>query len=184
MKFIAENAKVVVGQDQFGKKKVQLVLNVAEEGEKNLLDSVEYLVNAKKLKVEVDREYEHRSLNANAMFWVMCQLLAQAIGGSNEETYLRLLEDYGVIRIVTVDEEGAADLYSILLQNYRKVEILGRVLIGGKPCFQFKCFVGSHAYNTKQMSRLLDGVLQECRELGIPTEVPSEVERAKQEWDA
>lgn len=45
-----------------------------------------------------------------------------------------------------------------------------------------QCYKGSSLYNTKEMSLLIDGVVRECKELGIETETPDEIERMKQEW--
>ena len=185
MRIIAENAKVMIKrQENTGKKKVQLVLDVKGESEREVLQMADYLISARQLNVDVEKHFDSRSLNANAMFWALCQRLAGAVGGSNEETYLRLLEDYGVTHTITVDKRGASMLYSSLIQNYRKVRLLGMVNVDGADCYQFQCYLGSHAYNTKQMGRLLDGVLNECRELGISTFPPSEVEKVKKGWGA
>lgn len=41
---------------------------------------------------------------------------------------------------------------------------------------------GSHTYDTKEMSRLIDGTVEEAKELGIETLTPDQVERMKQAW--
>lgn len=36
---------------------------------------------------------------------------------------------------------------------------------------------GSHEYDTREMSQLIDGLISECREVGIETLTPGELER-------
>ena len=42
---------------------------------------------------------------------------------------------------------------------------------------------GSHTYDTKEMSRLIDGAVFEAQALGIETLPPDELERMKQQWN-
>jgi hypothetical protein len=41
---------------------------------------------------------------------------------------------------------------------------------------------GSHTYDTKEMSRLIDGVVEAAKELGIETLTPEQLERMKAAW--
>ena len=43
-------------------------------------------------------------------------------------------------------------------------------------------YYGSSSYNTKQMSRLLDNLIQDAKALGITTETPEEIEKMKALW--
>ena len=40
----------------------------------------------------------------------------------------------------------------------------------------------SHLFNTKEMSMLIDGIVQDAKELGVETMTPDEIERLKQQW--
>ena len=44
---------------------------------------------------------------------------------------------------------------------------LGEVTINGQKGIQLQCYFGSSTYDTKEFTRLLDGVISEARELGI-----------------
>lgn len=46
----------------------------------------------------------------------------------------------------------------------------------------FRIYRGSHTYDTKEMSILIDGTVQEAKDLGIETMTPDELDRIKQEW--
>ena len=45
-----------------------------------------------------------------------------------------------------------------------------------------RAYYGSSQYNTKQMSRLIDMVVEGAKELGIETLTPEELARIKEEW--
>ncbi len=45
-----------------------------------------------------------------------------------------------------------------------------------------RCYYGSSQYNTKQMSRLIDNLVQDCKAVGIETDTPEEIERIKYLW--
>ena len=43
--------------------------------------------------------------------------------------------------------------------------------------------MGSSAYDTQEMSVLLNGVVSECEELGIPTETNNRILKMINEWE-
>lgn len=43
-------------------------------------------------------------------------------------------------------------------------------------------YYGTSTYNTKQMSRILDAVIDECKQCGIETLPPEQVEEMKRTW--
>lgn len=44
------------------------------------------------------------------------------------------------------------------------------------------CYYGSSTYDTKQMARLIDLVVEDCKQQGIETLPPEELERMALEW--
>ena len=52
----------------------------------------------------------------------------------------------------------------------------------GKTGVQIQCFFGSHTYDTKEMSRLIEGTVSEAKELGIDTRTPEEIALMTEEW--
>lgn len=121
--------------------------------------------NGKMLNVTIKIHREKRSLTANAYFWVLCQKLAEVTQISHDEMYLNLLERYGVgiPVIVTSDAVGK------MRQTWRTVREIGEGKINGRKAIQLMCYFGSSTYDTKEMSRLIDGVVSECKEVGIET---------------
>ena len=46
----------------------------------------------------------------------------------------------------------------------------------------YKIYRGSHTYDTKEMSVLIDGTVADAKELGIETVTPTELAEMKERW--
>ena len=160
----------------------KLTVDILPESKLDLLDEAEYISKSKLLSLNLERSFRHRSLNANSMFWALCQKLADALDVSNQDMYERLLWDYGMYVIIDIPEY--IDEESVLKEdNYRIIDYVGTVKIGEIEVKQYRCFPGTSIYNTKEISRLIKGAIYECQELGIPTESRKDVEKALEEWN-
>ena len=131
----------------------------------------DYTITLKKYK-------EKRSLDANAYLWVLIAKIADKLKTDNDSVYLNLLERYGVYTFVVVKPE----VIERIKQEWRLTKELGEVVINGKKGIQIQCFFGSHTYDTKEMSRLIDGAVFEAKELGIDTRTPEEIFLMEQAW--
>ena len=111
-----------------------------------------------------------RSLNANAYMWRMVGKIAAAVLATPEEIYRDILKDIGDnYEVFAVRNEFAAKFPDIWAADH-----IGWIAEKIGPSNQegytdFMCFYGSSVYDTKQMSRLIDAVIRECKELGIET---------------
>lgn len=130
-----------------------------------MLDRVIKL-SGKEVNITISEPKEKRSLDSNAYFWLLVNKLADKLHTSKEEMYLKLLKDYGQSIVVTVKQ--GLDLSQAGFKYY---EVLKDGLINGKPFTAYKVFIGSSQYTKEQMSVLIDGAVQECKELGIETEL-------------
>lgn len=130
-----------------------------------VLDKVIKLAG-KEVNITISEPKEKRSLDSNAYFWLLVNKLADKLHTSKEEMYLKLLKDYGQSIVVTVKQ--GLDLSQAGFKYY---EVLKDGLINGKPFTAYKVFIGSSQYTKEQMSVLIDGAVQECKELGIETEL-------------
>lgn len=131
------------------------------------------------LSVSFKRYRKKRSLDANAYCWVLCSKIAEKVGSSKDEVYEQMLQDYGCFY---EDENGC-----VVVTVKSSVDVSG---IGGywkfyKTNGKFSSYLkikGSSEYDTTEMSRFLDGIIYEAKELGIPTETPDEIEHMKALW--
>ena len=130
----------------------------------------------KELEIEIKEYKEKRSLNANALLWKLCNELGNKLRLSKEETYLNMLKHYGQSEIISVRADVDVNGY------FKYFEEIGQGKINGKNFTHYKIFKGSSEYDTQEMSILLDGVVQEAKDLGITVLSASELDLIKREW--
>lgn len=140
-------------------------------------------LNADKLTLRVSKFRKGRSLDANAYMWVLCDKLAEKLGITKEEVYRSQIKDIGVFRTVEIDEKAADTLmHSWGLHGTGWVaERLDHSIHKGFTIIAL--YYGSSTYNTKQMSRLIDFIVQDCKEQGIETMTPNELQQLKEAWN-
>lgn len=150
------------------------------------LASVEQIDVNKDYTVKIEPVKRKRSLDANAYCWSLLGALAKELSKESpttkESLYRKYVKDYGVYEIVPIRED-AADRW---IKNWEQnglgwvCERLGKSKI---PNYEnIVCYFGSSTYDSKEMSRLLDAIIEDCKAQGIETMTPNEIERLKQTW--
>lgn len=138
------------------------------------------------LRIKAVQWREKRSLDANSYYWVLVTKIAEKIGSSNTEIHNEMLADYG--QVERIDEKFVT---IILLDSieWKQLEYIHlrpttatKILDDGKLYRVYYVMRGSHTYDSKEMSRLIDGAVWECKELGIETLPPDEIERIVSLW--
>lgn len=118
------------------------------------------------------KEYRNRrSLSANGYMWKLLSEIAQAIGSDKDAVYLEMLRRYGKFTYAIVNPAAAEELK----RRWRTADELEEVTVNGKRGVQLRLYYGSSTYDTKEMSVLLDGIVSECRELGIEPDTKMKV---------
>ena len=151
-------------------------VNVTFKAHKGLLQALSALDG--QIDVEVKKHRKKRSLDANAYMWLLLGEIADKLNSSKDEVYLTMLDRYGVYTHLIVKPNAVERI----MQEWRTVRNLGEVTVNGTTGIQLQCYFGSSAYDTKEMSRLIDGVVYEAKELGIDTRTPEELSLMKEEW--
>ncbi|MCB7306154.1 hypothetical protein NE683_12185 [Bariatricus massiliensis] len=171
---------IAIGIGEHGKRTLDItfsfpfVQSVAEDVQK---------MSDKLLTVVFKRFRKKRSLDANAYLWVLLQKMADMLSAPGHrvgkwEKYIDMLEEYGVFTHIIVKPDAVERMAT----EWRAVKVLGEITVGSMTGVQLQCYYGSHTYDTEEMSRLIDGVVTECRELGIETLPPDELKRMKEQW--
>lgn len=156
----------------------QLVFLVNEEP--NGIDEL----NDKDLKIRVVKSTNPRSLNANAYFHVLCDKLRQKLNISMAHMKNILITSYGQIEYIT---EGQPLVYktNAPTEYIQELEDAHMKFIkqGEDGAYWYKVYRGSHTYDSKEMSVLLDGTIEEAKSQGIETKTPDEIARLISMWD-
>lgn len=136
----------------------------------------------KDLTVEIKPFRKRRSLDANAYFWVLCSKLAEATGVTKTEVYKQSILNIGgnseTLCGQTEAVENICKLWEATGLGWL-TETFESKLDG---CTNVILYKGSSAYDTKQMSRLIENVVQDCKAVGIETMPPEELKKLLGGW--
>ena len=157
------------------KPKISLLLNTNE------ISVVEQLKNENKLNVELKKYRQKRSLDANAYMWLLISKIQEILKISKEEIYRDAIKNIGVYEVVPVKNEAVERFIEAWKHNG-----LGWVCETTKSKLEgftnVIAYYGSSTYNTNEMSRLIDLIVQECKQLNIETMNEKEIESLLESW--
>lgn len=115
--------------------------------------------------LSVEKEKKPRSNDQNRLMWELCQRIAEAIDAKRTEVYREIIRDYGNYATVLVSRKNAE-----LIANEWSAKGIGWIT----ECEQsmgdnlvLRLYQGSSTYDTAQMTRIINALMDECRTLGI-----------------
>lgn len=144
-----------------------------------------------KLTLKVKPFRDKRSLQANKYFWALVEKISNLLRESQDVIYLKMLTKYG-----QTDEDGDGNKIIFSMQSHIKpTKALGHLAITGTASLynedkkkyieftHYRALKGSSEFDSKEMAILIDGIVSDCKELGIQTETPQELARMCEEWN-
>ena len=138
------------------------------------LEIINWLYLQEKDKKFIIKEYkEKRSLTQNSYYWVLVTELANILRTSKEELHEQLIKRY-----------SQSDYISLLAEinpaNYFPYYEYQNTFIHNNNTFKsYLVFKRSSDMNKQEFSILLDGLISECKEVGINTMTPEEIAKMK-----
>jgi hypothetical protein len=135
-------------------------------------------MKAGKYTANLKKYVSKRSLDQNAYFWKLCGELSVAVSTPPEEIYRELIKDIGGNHEIIPVKAEAVETW---VRNWQShgigwvCDVVGESKLEGYV--NVRCYYGSSVYDTRQMKRLLDLVIAECKEIGINTMTPEELAR-------
>ena len=145
----------------------------------------------KTLRLTAKQWRDKRSLDSNAYYWVLLSKLAEDLHISKPRAHNIMLREYGQVELV----DGSRCFVRIPDTDEAENDVMERTVFHLRPTSQvvegndginyrtYVVLMGSSRYDTSEMSHLLDGLIYECKVLGIETATPEELERMKQLYD-
>jgi hypothetical protein len=122
---------------------------------------------------EIKEKKNRRSMTANAYYWSLLNQLSSLLRLDNQACHFIMLQRYGVYEVVSVRSDIDVSGY------FKYFKEIGHGRTQGKDFTHYKIYKGSSQMDSKEFSVLLDGVISECEQVGIPTLTPSEVASLK-----
>lgn len=135
-----------------------------------------------KLKIKAVKYTQRRSLDANAYFHVLVGKIADALTISKAKAKNVLICKYGQPQLlpdgdIMVYKTNAPEEFMWEQESIHAIP----VKYEEKATF-YRIYRGSHTYDTKEMSVLIDGTVADTKELGVETATPAEIAEMKERW--
>ena len=135
--------------------------------------------------LEVKEHRQKRSLDANAYAWVLINKLADAMRLPPTIVYKQAIMNVGGNYEVIPIKEEAADHFKHIWEakglGWPCID-MGASKISGYR--NLVAYYGSSTYDTRQMSQLIDNLVQDCKALDIETMTPEKLALLMEEWNA
>ena len=168
-----------VSVDYFsGKPMVTFALNEVNSAR----EMVDELKSLEKLSLKIGKFKQKRSLDANAYCWTLIGKIAEKTNVPKEEVYREAIRGIGGnYDVVWIKEDAADSLRSAWERNGIgwQTEVMLSKLDG---CTNVLLYYGSSTYDTEQMSRLIENILQDCKALGIEVKPQEEIDSLLKNW--
>lgn len=135
-----------------------------------------------RLRIKAVKYKEKRSLDANAYFHVLVGKIADALTISKAKAKNIQICKYGQPQLLP---DGSIMVYKTnapeeFMWEQEAIHCIP-VKYDDKATF-YKVYRGSHTYDTREMSLLIDGTVADAKELGIETATPGELQQMKERW--
>ncbi len=138
-----------------------------------------------KLSIEIKKYRKPRSLDANKYFWKLLQEVCDYKDIDTIEDYKRRVKELGIFKQFKIMTQDVKTFEKIWTDRGIAwfCEIVDTTYIGDTEFKIINAYYGSSSYNSKQMSRLIDNLVQDCKAVGIETKPQSEINSLLESWD-
>lgn len=137
------------------------------------------------LEITIDKYRKQRSLDANAYFHLLVHKLAEYYNEGNDFVKIKMNLEYGT---PAVDEDGNQVIIKLpetvdITKFYEYAKFLGQKKEKNYNCNYYIFYKRTHLLNSKEMARLIDGVVRECQDVGIETKTPEQIAEMLNLWE-
>lgn len=162
---------------------VHMVLKLAPESVGDAFAAYDEMHDWPEIAVELSKPRKKRSLDANAYAWVLMDKLAEKTGIAKEDIYREAIRNIGGNNAPLCMPEKEVEVFCEIWHKNGLgwlTEVTDSKIDGCRVVF---AYYGSSTYDTAQMARLIDRIVQDCKEQGIETMPPKELEALIEGWD-
>ena len=124
-------------------------------------------------KYELKEYKEKRSKNANAYLWELLGKLQDKLIIPKEDLYKNYIREIGAFDTLAIKNEAVETF--VREWNARGLGYQVELITSNDVVTELAIYYGSSAYNTKQMSNLIELVVEDCEEQGIETKSADEI---------
>lgn len=161
-------------------------LNITFQIDTEPVEELNFLARLESLDIKAVKHRKKRSLDSNAYFHVLVGKIAEKLTISKAKAKNILLCKYGQAELLP---DGSPLIYktNAPVEYMEELESIHSIPVkygeeNGKQVVFYKLYRGSHTYDTKEMSLLIDGTVADAKDLGIETLTPDEIRRMVAAW--
>ena len=135
-----------------------------------------------KLTIKIGKFKNKRSLDANAYCWTLISKLAEKLNIPKTDIYRQAIKEIGGNSdTVCIQDKAVASLRDGWERNGIgwQTDTIPSKMDG---CTNVILYYGSSTYDTAQMSRLINNIVEECRLQGIETKSKEELDSLLSQW--
>jgi hypothetical protein len=145
---------------------------------------------ADSLTIKIGKFRKKRSLDANAYYWLLVGKLAKVLKISMPHCHNLMLRRYGTLEefdgrpvYIIIQDTDEASSKADETETYH-IKPTAQVKEGndGLMYRTYLLLKGSHDYDTAEMSDLIEGLVDECKNVGIETATPDEIANMLSLW--
>ena len=132
---------------------------------------------------EIKIHRDKRSLDSNAYLWILCQKVAERVRNmTKEEVYRDAVQHAGQWEPL-VFKDAAVETF-LRRWSGHGIGWFAEKLQSSDGYTEVMAYYGSSVYDTREMSVLLEYIVNEAKDIGIDTQTPGEIARMEALWDA
>lgn len=146
-------------------------------------EAVRFALGFEEGDYQIAKAKKRRSLDANAYFFVLADKIAAVTGIPKTEVYRHAIKEVGGNSDTVCVVKKAADALCSGWEHNGLGWQTERFPSKIKGCVNVTLYYGSSTYDTKQMSRLIDNVVQDAKALGIETLPPEKLKSMLEGWN-
>lgn len=162
-------------------RKMKLVVNVEPEDKQAVIELKEKANAGKRnYTLSIEPVKKHRSLSANAYAWVLMQKMAEVLKSSKEEIYRQIIQKVGSFNIVRLKSYAAERFIERWHAN--GIGWVAEPIAREGDMTDIAAYYGSSTYDTYEMARFIDELVEEAKTIGVETMTPEELTVIKESW--
>lgn len=162
-----------------GKAIITLMLDIKD------LEEIEKLSLLEKITITIKKFFKKRSLDANNYCWVLCDKIAKELCKdgtiiTKEKVYQDAVLQIGTFEAMIV-EEKSYDKFKRIWEKQGLGFLIQEVSRKDK-CVKVHCYYGSSTYDSKEMSLLIELLVELAKSLRIETKTQAEINSLLELW--
>ena len=127
--------------------------------------------------ISIKKYRKKRSLDANSYMWSILDKLADKLRTTKTELYRKTIREVGKFQDMLMLTEAIKDFERLICADSEGTQVEVKRDAKEEGYSIIRVYMGSSGYNSKEFSRLLNYIVDECKEQGIDTATPEEIDR-------